>query len=178
MIIAKQMEIRSDIKNFFDIAFDGETIIVPRKQSKNVVIISENEYKRLTSYKHLMAYSQMTNTETSSEKLSIKEENMKRLDVIDSLKDNWNGNGAGAFSHELVDKVRILVENLQIQPEIFPTALNTIQLEYENSRRDHLEIEIGETDEADVFIASYTGEELEETIPFAKVKERVAAFYG
>lgn len=178
MIIAKQMEIRSDIKKYFDIAFDGETIIVPRKQSKNVVIISENEYKRLTSYKHLMAYSQMINNETSSEKLSIKEENMKRLDVIDSLKDNWNGNGARAFSHELVDKVRIWVKNLPIQPEIFPTALNTIQLEYENSRRDHLEIEIGETDEADVFVASHNGEKNAERIPLKKIKERIANFYG
>ena len=97
---------------------------------------------------------------------------------IDSLKDNWNGNGARAFSHELVDKVRIWVKNLPIQPEIFPTALNTIQLEYENSRRDHLEIEIGETDEADVFVASHNGEKNAERIPLKKIKERIANFYG
>ena len=31
MVIAKQMDIRSNIKKYFDIAFDGEVVVVPRK---------------------------------------------------------------------------------------------------------------------------------------------------
>ena len=45
MIIAKQMDIRSNIKRYFDMANSGETIIVPRKENKNVVIISEKAYQ-------------------------------------------------------------------------------------------------------------------------------------
>lgn len=45
MLIAKQVDVRSNIKKYFDLAFSGESVIVPRKENKNVVIISENEYK-------------------------------------------------------------------------------------------------------------------------------------
>ena len=41
MIATKQMDIRANIKKYFDLAFNGETIIVSRKQNKNVVVISE-----------------------------------------------------------------------------------------------------------------------------------------
>ena len=51
------------------------------------------------------------------------------------------------------------------QPEIFPAALCTIQLEYDNARRDHMEIEIGLSDTAEIFIVKYNGEMLCETIP-------------
>ena len=47
-MIAKQMDIRSNIKKYFDIAFDGEPIHVPRIGNKNVVIISEKEFNRLS----------------------------------------------------------------------------------------------------------------------------------
>ncbi len=35
----------------FDMAFDGETVIVSRKENKNVVIISEAEYNELAKAK-------------------------------------------------------------------------------------------------------------------------------
>ena len=34
MIIAKQMEIRDNIKSYFDTAYDGEVIIVPVRSRK------------------------------------------------------------------------------------------------------------------------------------------------
>ena len=43
MLIAKQIDVRANIKKYFDIAFNGEHVIVPRKENKNVVIISEKE---------------------------------------------------------------------------------------------------------------------------------------
>lgn len=65
-------------------------------------------------------------------------------------------------------------------PEIFPTVLCTIQLEYDNARRDHLEIEIGESAMAEVFIVYYDGSEAYENIPIRpdSINERVGAFYG
>lgn len=47
MIAVKQMDVRANIKKYFDIAFAGEPIIVSRKENKNVVIISEAEYNEL-----------------------------------------------------------------------------------------------------------------------------------
>ncbi len=73
-----------------------------------------------------------------------------------------------------------MIDELYIQPEIFPTALCTIQLEYDNARRDHLEIEIGESAMAEMFIVYYDGSEAYENIPIRpdSINERVGAFYG
>ncbi|MBR2544924.1 MAG: type II toxin-antitoxin system Phd/YefM family antitoxin [Erysipelotrichaceae bacterium] len=56
MTIVKQMDIRDNIKKYFDMAHEGEPIIVPRKNDKNVVIISENDYKEFEKYKRNAEY--------------------------------------------------------------------------------------------------------------------------
>ena len=67
-----------------------------------------------------------------------------------------------------------------IQPQIFPTALETIQFEYDNARRDHMEIEIGDAETAEVFCVTYDGQEHFEDIPATidSINERVGMFYG
>ena len=141
MIIAKQMEIRDNIKKYFDFAHDGEPIIVPRKQNKNVVIISESEYNRLNQALRMAAYSNSLSTQSGKTAddntlcSDIKSENLNKLEKISGLKENWNGNGASPFSKTVIKKVRALIKALLIQPEVFPTALNTIQFEYDNSRQ-------------------------------------------
>ena len=52
MITTKQMDVRANIKKYFDIAFYGEPVIVSRKENKNVVIISEAEYNELAKAKN------------------------------------------------------------------------------------------------------------------------------
>ena len=47
MIVTKQMDLRANIKKYFDIAYDGEPVIVSRKKNKNVVIISESKYNEM-----------------------------------------------------------------------------------------------------------------------------------
>lgn len=47
MTVAKQMDIRANIKKYFDMAFNGEPIIVPRKENRNVVILSEKDFKAM-----------------------------------------------------------------------------------------------------------------------------------
>ena len=80
----------------------------------------------------------------------------------------------------IIKKTRALIKALMIQPEIFPTALETIQLEFDNSRHDHMEIEIGRSDSVEIFVAPYDGSDYTETIrgTAASINERVAAFYG
>ncbi len=215
MLIAKQMEIRSNIKEYFDMAYDGEVIIVPRKQGRNIVIVSEAEYNRLKQLERIGAYAGAVSEATgqpepknaaplpeattlppktaaptpatgslrrsrATDNEGVKSHNLKKLNAICSLKENWNGNGAPAFPRALTERVERLLQTLSIQPEIFPTACSTIQLEYDNSRRDHMEIEIGSGDTAEVYIVFYNGEESTDEIAVSAeaINERVNAFYG
>lgn len=59
MTVAKQMDIRDNIKKYFDIAFNGEAILVPRKENKNVYIISQQEYEELQKAKRNAEYLKM-----------------------------------------------------------------------------------------------------------------------
>ena len=104
----------------------------------------------------------------------------EKLKTIRSFKKNWNGNNAPSFPKRLMDKAENLINGLTIQPEIFPTALCTIQLEYDNARRDHMEIEIGLSDTAEIFIVKYNGEEIYETIPADAdaINAKAGDFYG
>lgn len=48
------MDVRANIKKYFDMAFNGEPVIVSRKENKNVVIISEAEYNELAKAKKML----------------------------------------------------------------------------------------------------------------------------
>ena len=54
MTIAKQMDFRSNLKKYFDMAFSGEPVIIPRKENRNVVILSEKEYKALENKEEVL----------------------------------------------------------------------------------------------------------------------------
>jgi antitoxin YefM len=51
MIAVKPIDLRAKLKSYMDIAFNGETVIVSRKQNQNVVIVSEREYNELQKAK-------------------------------------------------------------------------------------------------------------------------------
>ena len=164
MLLVKQMDIRTNIKRYFDMAYGGETIFVPRKNNQNVVIMSEEEYNRLKQGIRVNEYARAVQDGKKTSENSIRfgtsrSHNLEKLDSIRSMKDNWNGNGAPAIPKTVTDRVEQLINGLSIQPEIFPTALGTIQLEYDNSRRDHMEIEIDGSDIAEVFVVRFNGEE-------------------
>lgn len=75
MLVAKQNDVRSNMKAYFDTAYNGEAVFVPRVGNRNVYIISENEYAELQKAKKNSDYMQgvfdsLTNTsfrETLSE---------------------------------------------------------------------------------------------------------------
>jgi len=91
-------------------------------------------------------------------------ESVKRLKEIESLEDNWNGNGAKPFSMRLITKTQYILENIAVEPEVFPTACSTIQLEFDKTDGSHMEIEISEGREADLFSISADNEEKSESI--------------
>ena len=56
MIATKPIDLRARLKEYFDIAFNGEPVIVSRKNNENVVIISEREYNEMQKAKRNAAY--------------------------------------------------------------------------------------------------------------------------
>lgn len=87
MIATKQMDIRANIKKYFDLAFNGESIIVSRKENKNVVIISENEYNNLQKAKRNAEYLEMVDKSAAQlhngETISFSMEELKAMEADD-----------------------------------------------------------------------------------------------
>ena len=105
--------------------------------------------------------------------------NLQKLDSFKNLLPGWDGHDAPAIPLEIITKTRELIDVLPIQPEIFTTALKTIQLEFENSQKDHMEIEVNESDTTEIFIVTHKGNETIETIPadISSIKMRVLLFF-
>ena len=56
MIATKPVDLRARLKDYLDNAFNGEPVIVSRKDNKNVVIVSEREYNDLMKAKRNAEY--------------------------------------------------------------------------------------------------------------------------
>lgn len=102
----------------------------------------------------------------------------QKISEIRCLEDNWNGNGAPKFSSQLLDSVLSIVEKLTRQPSIFPTARESIQLEYENDVGDYLEFEVFEGGRLKKFFYGHDGKMITEDIPIETIYEVVNNFYG
>ena len=70
--------------------------------------------------------------------------NLDRLRDISEFGEDWNGYGAVPIPRIVIEEVRNIILNLEEQPEIFPTADKSIQLEYELPDKSYLEIEVSE----------------------------------
>ncbi len=85
MTVAKQMDIRKNIKYYFDMAFSGDTILVPRKENKNVVVISQKEYEDLQKMKRNAEYLAMldrSDKELKAGKVVVK--TMEELEAMEN----------------------------------------------------------------------------------------------
>lgn len=78
--------------------------------------------------------------------------NCLKLYYISRLKPNWNENDAESFSIKHILKVFSILNKLNYQPEVFPTANDSIQLEFYNSKGDYLEYEIFKNGKINKFI--------------------------
>lgn len=107
-----------------------------------------------------------------------KAQSLERLIEIEQLQENWNGNGAKRFSDSILSFARKIVMNLLIQPAIFPTARDSIQLEYENDLGDYLELELFEDEQIKMFSFDHTGKSLTQEINFDSINKVVSKFYG
>ena len=85
MIATKQMDLRANIKKYFDLAFNGEPVIVSRKENKNVVVISEAEYNSLQKAKRNAEY--LAHLDRSFSQLEQGEVIVKSIDELERMAD-------------------------------------------------------------------------------------------
>lgn len=123
-----------------------------------------NIYRTFTSepciFFNIPGYSNGKSIISGVERVTINEEklqNLKKLEMIAMLQDNWNGNGAKAFSPNLISKVQNMIVFLEIQPEVFPTACESLQLEYDKQDGSHMEVELTESESAEIFVVDSMG---------------------
>lgn len=101
------------------------------------------------------------------------------LNRIASLRDNRNQYGAKRFSKELVEYVRTIIDKLGSQPDIFPTARNSIQLEYEKIGDFYLEFEIFGKNNIKMFsILKKSNKTITKKITDKELIEVVKRYYG
>lgn len=88
MIATKQMDLRANLKKYFDIAFSGEPVIVSRKKNENVVVISETQYNDLQKAKRTAEY--LKRLENSISQLEQKKTITLPMDEMKAMEaDDW-----------------------------------------------------------------------------------------
>lgn len=98
--------------------------------------------------------------------------NLRKLDEIQSLPKNWNGNGAPKISRSLINKTKALIINLENQPQLFPTANDSIQIEYEGKDGSYLEFQISKKKKIEFFRIDRQGVETTGFIPYSSYTVR------
>ncbi len=71
-----------------------------------------------------------------------KQELYSLLDEFASYEKNWNNNDADPFSDVLIQKCKALIGELNVIPEIFPVANNSIQFEFDKENGDFLKFNV------------------------------------
>lgn len=99
--------------------------------------------------------------------------NLDTLIEIKNLGDNWNGNGALAFSESLIDRCSNLVRILKSQPCIFPTAQESIQFEWETDNGEYIEVELFENGVNVITMRTENGDWQTSEIEYAVINEYV-----
>ena len=89
----------------------------------------------------------------------MENKNINTINSFQNLEPNWNYNGAQAISKAVVTKTIKIIKSLDLQPEVFPTGRNSIQIEFEKDNGDYLEFEFFENS---TFYLSIIGEDEQE----------------
>ena len=105
--------------------------------------------------------------------------NLLKLDEIKALKKNWNGNKARPISKRLVNKAKSLIINLETQPQIFPTANDSIQFEYDGENNSYLELQVTKKNNLSFYEVDKSGKETTGAIPASSfaLESLVKEFY-
>lgn len=106
--------------------------------------------------------------------------NLNKLEEIKNLPKNWNGNGAARMQKKLIKKSKSLLINLNKQPQIFPTANNSIQIEYDGENGAYLEFQISNSSSLEFYKVHKDGSEETGHIPCTSfdVNKVLEEFFG
>lgn len=117
--------------------------------------------------------------EIMEEMQKMRTNNLEKLDSFLLFHENWNGYGAMPLSEKLISKVKGVIFALNYQPEVFPTACDSIQFEYEKENGEYLEFELFEDEIIKVFKIDKWGNEntVEYKFDFEKVNKEIKNFY-
>ena len=80
----------------------------------------------------------------------------------------------------MTEKVKNLLVALVVQPEVFPTANDSIQFEFDGPDHSYLEFQIRETPETEILCINKVGDETEWKIESTatSLNEVIKEFYG
>lgn len=101
--------------------------------------------------------------------------NLKKLDEFSKLETGWNCYDAKPIPKELIKQTKTVIKDLTVQPDIFPTARESIQIEFDNED-DYLEFEIFRGDKV-VMYQEKDGNEVEKEIQCEDIQKKVDDFY-
>lgn len=106
--------------------------------------------------------------------------NNQKIKSMKKLKDNWNGYGAKKIPKTIIHKMKKIIRGIKIQPEIFPTALPSIQFEYEKENGDYLEFNLLENGKIKVFLMMADGYKNTEIIKnnINTINEKINIFFN
>jgi hypothetical protein len=109
-----------------------------------------------------------------------KNRNLQSVENLRKFEEDWNGYGAGSFSAELCDFMEKIIKNLdeEYQPKLFPTGRESIQIEYEKTNGEYLEIEVFSSRRIELFQITADGKEIEKNIGYDEIERAVKTFYG
>lgn len=150
--------------------------------SSSYILSDKPNFTNLTSRKrtdtktHCIKFAYLVNTTTDMRTNLFLDKNLKKLEQMKLLEDNWNGYGAKIIDNELIEKCKNVIKNLTFQPEIFPTGRESIQLEYELENGQYLEFEVS-NNSIDVLEIDINGEEKEYKTDFKHINRIVREFY-
>lgn len=171
MVLAKSMDVRDNFKAWCGQVAEGEIVQIARPGNNYVYLIGQETYENLTKERRVASYASYL---YGKDKIT----NLKRLSEIEKLPDNWNNNGAERIPDTVIKSVRKLLMSLEYQPEVFPTACDAVQLEWENKNNEYLEMEVLENS-INIFQIDSAGGEQQSTIGIDEdiVKKVVREFY-
>jgi hypothetical protein len=103
--------------------------------------------------------------------------NISKIRSFAKLPLNWNENGAVQFKKGLIDTVIEILQNLEYQPEVFPTGRESILLEYGEPGNRFLGIEVFEN-RIETFIAPQRETSKYQLYDLDKLRKIVNEFNG
>lgn len=163
----------------------GATYIIPisttnKENSRNNQPIFVYSSSNLSMIYNKVAYDRVVNNDGGRNMVFNDKmlKNFDKLQEISKLEYDWNENGAEPFSEHLITAVRELIMFLDPQPSIFPTACESIQIEYYKDNGDYLEFEIYDINNIKLFKVSSSEIQTSTFSDFEDIQREVNSFYG